>query len=627
MNARQNKSAAVPAPGSSRSRGNSRGRVLIRGTLPVLAGLAIALPLILSGLAAALDRPFHDMEARLQVRRADAVPPRGRVGLVYVDQASLDWAESALGLSWPWPRETYGIIADFCGRADALAFDILFTEASPYGAADDQRFLAALRAHGRALLAGNDRTGSIYAGSGIPFGSVRAGPDPDGVLRRYLARDSLGLAAARIAGIAPTTGSDAESARRVLRYRGPSPSFTAWSAASILAAALAEGQGGTVPVPTPPAYPAGLSAPSRDGFSGMILFVGLSAPGLMDRIPSPVDPSMPGAEVHATFADNLITGDFLREPGLAAVILGCLATAAAAAAALLARAHPLRQAAGIAASVAIAPAAAMALYPAGILLPVAAPVAAALASALSGLALAYEAEGRQRAWLRKAFGQYLSHDVIDRLLREPGDLRLGGERRPISVLFTDVQGFTALSERLDPERLTAFMNRYLGIVTAVILDSGGTIDKYIGDAVVAFWNAPLDQADHARRALAAASGIRQALSAARGELEALAGSAPATRIGVHSGDAVVGNMGSPFRFAYTALGDAVNLASRLEGANKALGTFLLVSGDTIAAASPATADGFRRLGLLKVSGRDAPCEVWSPDHCEPWEGLRALDTK
>lgn len=605
-------------------------RTRARIALSALAGLAVALLLMAGGFSDSLDRPFHDLQARLQAGSGTDVPPgsspagAGPVGLVYVDQPSLDWAEAELGLSWPWPRETYGIIADFCGVADAIAFDILFTERSPFGSEDDARFLDAVRAYGRAILADSPGSVPVYRDSGVEFGSVGAEPDSDGVLRRYAPSGSLGQATALRAGI--TAGPAAPRSvpdRVILRFRGRSPAFRTWSAASILAAAMAERQVGAR---ASGGSPDAATLPARGDFSGMTLFVGLSAPGLMDLVATPVDPAMPGAEVHATFLDNAIAGNFLTAPGPFAALLVCLLAASGASLALRRLKRPFAQAAGTLASIAMAPAAAFALYPAGILMPVAAPMAAALGSALAGLSLAYQAEGRQRAWLRKAFGQYLSHEVIETLLHEPARLGLGGERRRVSVMFTDVQGFTALSERLTPEALTSFMNRYLGIVTQVILDHGGTVDKYIGDAVVAFWNAPLEQPDHARRAVGAARGIRQALSRAAEEFDREWGARAVTRIGVHSGDAVVGNMGSPFRFAYTALGDAVNLASRLEGANKALGTLVLVSGETIAACGE-TPEGFARLGLLKVAGRETPCEVWSPDECESWEGLLVLDSK
>jgi adenylate cyclase len=258
----------------------------------------------------------------------------------------------------------------------------------------------------------------------------------------------------------------------------------------------------------------------------------------------------------------------------------------------------------------------------------------------AGIVLSYVAEGRKRAFLRRSFSQYLAPEVIDRLIKDPATLRLGGEERELSLFFSDVKGFTPISESMEPARLAEFMNLYLSIVTKAILDEGGTVDKYIGDAVVAFWNAPLRQADHGERAVRAALTCLAAVEAARASFAALGTEPPFSRIGIHTGRAVVGNMGSPSRFNYTALGDAVNTASRLEEANKAVGGSILVSAATVEAcagpldplANRAAAGGieFRRLGTIIVDGRKSPIEVWEPrleqgvfSSVLPWEGEKS----
>jgi adenylate cyclase len=229
---------------------------------------------------------------------------------------------------------------------------------------------------------------------------------------------------------------------------------------------------------------------------------------------------------------------------------------------------------------------------------------------LAALLVNYATEGRQRRFIKQAFNQYLHPVVIDQLLEHPERLCLGGERREITIFFSDLQGFSGLAERLEPEALTSLLNDYLTAMTDIILDSGGTVDKYVGDAIVAFWNAPLDQPDHALRAVRAAQLCQERLAELRPQLCARAGGELHMRIGINTGVAVVGNMGSQRRFDYTVLGDAVNLASRLEGVNKEFGSLVLLAGST-----REQLDGsvrLREIGCVGVVGRDEPVRIFEP---------------
>jgi adenylate cyclase len=445
--------------------------------------------------------------------------------------------------------------------------------------------------------------------------------DADGVLRRYQADaggeggESLGLAALAVGGERPRA---LPAGTAYLRFAGASPTFPVWNAAEIIASAMAAKAGDTPQVD-----------PAR--FAGSYVFVGFSAPGLLDRQAVPTDPAMPGAEIHATFVDNALEGRLLaRLPGIAALGAAlALAIGAGAAAAFLASPAALAGAAGLIGL--LPPLAGFALYRSGWVSPTGLWLAAGILTFAAGIILAYEAEGRTRAFLRRSFSQYLAPAVVDELVRNPNALSLGGQERTISVFFSDIQGFTALSESMPPARLASFMNCYLSLLTGEILAEGGTVDKYVGDAIVAFWNAPTDQPDHAARAVRAALRCQAALAASAGRFAALGAAVPVTRIGIHTGDAIVGNMGSPSRFNYTALGDVVNTASRLEEANKATGTAILVSGETVRACGGGLAPdalSFRRLGELAVRNRIAPVEVWEPRYssekpgsAEPWEGI------
>jgi adenylate cyclase len=221
----------------------------------------------------------------------------------------------------------------------------------------------------------------------------------------------------------------------------------------------------------------------------------------------------------------------------------------------------------------------------------------------------YSTEGKQKRFIKGAFKQYLSGEVIEQMLKNPDQLKLGGEKRELSIFFSDLQGFSAISEKLGPVALTALLNDYLTDMSDIIMEEGGTVDKYEGDAIIAFWNAPLTQADHAVRACQAALRCQRKLNERRPEFYERTGVQLFMRIGIHTGDVVVGNMGSHNRFNYTVLGDAANLASRLEGANKPFGTFFMVSEVTW---SQARVAGFhaREIGSIMVVGRKAPVKVF-----------------
>lgn len=180
----------------------------------------------------------------------------------------------------------------------------------------------------------------------------------------------------------------------------------------------------------------------------------------------------------------------------------------------------------------------------------------------------------------------------------------------MTILFSDLEGFTGISEGLDPTDLTLLLNDYLSDMTEIILDFGGTLDKYEGDAIIAFWNAPLDQPDHALRAVRAALKCQATLTRRRAEFKERAGAELKARIGVHTGPVVVGNMGSHRRFDYTVLGDAANLASRLEGANKVFGTYTMVSEVTWSQLDGKICG--RELGSIRVVGRRTPVKVFEP---------------
>ncbi|HEY5949647.1 MAG TPA: adenylate/guanylate cyclase domain-containing protein, partial [Kofleriaceae bacterium] len=230
-------------------------------------------------------------------------------------------------------------------------------------------------------------------------------------------------------------------------------------------------------------------------------------------------------------------------------------------------------------------------------------------SAFATLLALSAVERSGKRFVQEALGRYTSTALVRELMEHPEYLSLEwGESREMSVYFSDIAGFTTISEGLKPEDLVALLNDYLTIMTDLVLSHGGVVDKYIGDAIMAFWGAPLPAADHALRATKCAIAMRKKCDELRASWHERFGHEVFARAGVNSGHAVVGNMGSKHKYNYTVMGDMVNLASRLEGANKAYGTFLMISETTVAKLGGAIE--VRELDRIAVKGKDVPVTVF-----------------
>jgi len=368
-----------------------------------------------------------------------------------------------------------------------------------------------------------------------------------------------------------------------------------------------------------------------------IVLLGPSAVGIWDRRDTPFSASTPAMEVHAAVLDNLLEDRFLQRPPwlqlaewLVMLLGGMLLVV------VLARA-PLW--AGIGASVAAVGGAMVgdqllfshALLWTQPLMFVAEVVI--LFAGMTALRLRQEAAARRRQEAERAqildlFGRYVAGPVIQEMVDDPARIRLGGERREISVMFSDIVGFTGISEGLEPEQLASMLNIYLGKVTAAIQEHGGMLDKYIGDGVMALFGAPLEDREHACHALDAALAKKAALAAVNEQLLASGrlDQPLAIGVGVNTGQAVVGNIGSDTRFEYSAIGDEVNLSARLEGLTRQYKVYCIVSQTTRDAAGEGFV--FRRLDRVRVKGRDGPVDIHelvgtaadgAPPHVEEYE--------
>ncbi len=347
-----------------------------------------------------------------------------------------------------------------------------------------------------------------------------------------------------------------------------------------------------------------------------IVFVGTSAQGLKDLRSTPLDLSIPGVELHMNVVEQILTGKFLLRPtlmdGAELIFLGIVGLAVIVLAPFIGAVTMALLTAAVIGGTAALSWYAFARH--GILID---PVYPGLClSVLYGAAsvLSYIRSESERRHVRQAFGLYISPQFMEELTRNPDKLSLGGETRELSVMFTDIRGFTTISEALSPEALIALMNDFLTPMGDLVMHSRGTIDKFMGDAMMAFWNAPLDDPDHARNACLAALAMDAALAPVNERLAAEAAKTGApplvlkAGIGINTGPASVGNMGSRRRFAYSALGDTVNLASRLESQTKAYGVTNLI-GETTAAQ---VADLARlEIDLLRVKGKNKPVRVFT----------------
>ncbi len=622
-----------------------------------LGGALVALALSLGG-------QLHWLENSAWLARVRALakpsPATGQIKVILLDQPSLDWGKNENSWTWPWPREAYGVVLDFCKRAGAkaVAFDVLFTEPSGWGVNDDQ-------ALGDAIRRGAPFVGAAFLGeeqgeytnwpaavplklpafqtvdqdalrfskalksaprASFPIAAVATNatlladvngvPSFDGVYRHAtLVREfaghvvpSLGLAAylagqpqARLALAPGWLTIDGQRfpidkrGRAILRFVGTPGTHQTFNVREIIRSELLLREG-----KKPTIEPAAL----KDCYA---LF-GFSAPGLLDLRPTPMSKVYPGVLVHATALDNLLSRTFLRElPDVATVLATLLLALGAGFAGRFSR-NSWQTVLGFVVFLALAIGLGFAGYLAGWWWPVAPGVVAVALTLIGAVVVNYATEGRQKAFIKSAFKYYLGPEVIEQIIADPGKLQLGGEKRELSIFFSDIEKFSGFSERLDPPTLTALLNAYLSEMGACIQAEGGYLDKYIGDAIVAFWNAPLGQDDHAARACRAALRCQRRLAELRPEFEQRTGAVVKARIGLNTGAVIVGNMGSRERFNYTILGDAANLASRLEGANKAFGTYLMVSETTWQQGGGSFIG--RELGRLRVVGRKAPVRVY-----------------
>lgn len=598
---------------------------------------ALATLLVISFLITGWSGAFGEFDARLgdilfRLERQGREPPSDLL-LVDIDQASLDDPQMLeLAGNWPWGRAVHGELVEFllAHQPKAVVFDLIFSEPDVFRPQSDKVLSDAVQ-DSRVFLPmvlADDGQASPLAGLPPLMGIVPGpGADPQAALP-LIAPKALDPAGWRTGMVNFLADNDRVGRRYWVDYP-----YAGWRLPS-LPARVARAEG--IPVPSidhiilhwygkPFEHISyrDLYLASQRGepgplpkLEGRTIIIGAAAPGLYDLRPTPLGATTPGPWILATALANLMHDDWLRPvsiwPGMLLGVLGILAVFVA----FIRRAHAGRLALGLSVLTLSVMALSYWLLTRNLLWQ---PFSALFSIWLAFAAAAttsYLQEKRQRDHAVQMFARFLDPNVV-RSLTDGSDLAEAetGSSREISVLFSDIRGFTSLSETRPPEEVVALLNRYFDQQVGAIFEQGGTLDKFIGDAIMAFWNAPLATPKHAVQAVRAAMGMQRQLERFKQEMGDL-GESFDIGIGIHTGAAVVGFLGASQRLDYTAIGDTVNLASRIEGLTKGVAR-ILVSEATRDACAEAFV--FIDRGEFAVKGRVRPVRLFEPKEIEKHE--------
>jgi adenylate cyclase len=601
----------VRLPGSSRGREwRTAFRRARRGRRPAILLLLAALLGSGLGVVALQTNLFRrteldSVDARFSLRPGHH-DTRGVVLVLVDDKTFSDFPR----LQWPYPRRDQARVLDriAAGRPQAVAEDIQYTE--PTSARDDNALVRAVARAGHVVLSTTetDRHGHTRILGGDAFlkhigarpGSTLYRADPGDTVRHvayaYDGLEAFGLVTAEVAQGRAIPRSELPGGRAWIDFRGPAGTFPAYSFSDVLR--------GTVP-------------PSA--FRDKIVVVGASAASLQDLHATSTtgDALVSGPEIQANVVATALDGFPLRSSShgidlLLVVLMGLVVPLAAL------RTGPVK-ALGVGAALGVAFLVLVQVgFDRGVIFPVTYPLAALILSGLGALAVQGSLAALERARTQVIFGRFVPEPVVEEVLRRADDdLRLGGARREVTVMFSDLRGFTTFAERREPAHVIEILNRYLTEMTDAIMDHGGTLVTYMGDGIMAVFGAPLDQPDHADRALDAAremTGPR--LRRFNAWLREQGGEGFRMGIGLNTGPVMSGNVGSERRMEYTAIGDTTNTAARLEGATKGTPYQVFVAESTRAQLHRPAPDLVRH-GELPVRGRSEGVLVWGVEERGP----------
>lgn len=511
-----------------------------------------------------------------------------RITIIAIDDASIQ----DIG-RWPWNRSVYADLLPKLSTAKAVAIDVVFSESAD--AAGDTAFADALSQTSNVILAG-EYTAFVQTPGGIAgtkpllplaqlrdharIGMVNFITDRDGVVRAA----NTALDGTLLAEHAAKLGFNAEAPSLArLRFDFSEPN----SHRTISFADIYRGR-------------------TKIDFSERVVFIGATAPNLHDTHTTPVG-IMSGVELQANLASAIAHSRYftLEKNSIAILLIFAFS--------LLVGFLVSRTGAWIAAGATLAIIftyffIAVLLSNSYVLLDLVFLPLALVCSYIANLTQTLLFERKEKKYIHDAFSRYVAPEVVSQLMKHPEKLKLGGEKREITIFFSDIRGFTSFSEALTPEKLVQLLNEYLTAMTDIIMESGGVVDKYIGDAIMAFWGAPLDQPDHAVRAANAVLAMQAKLKTMQKKWHDDGFPLVEIGSGLNTGDAVIGNMGSANRFNYTCMGDTINLGSRLEGITKEYGVKAIVSESTRVKLDPTFM--VRELDLVRVKGKKEPIRIF-----------------
>lgn len=572
-----------------------------RATIIAISSILITLVFHFLGLFNAFENKSYDLR---MINAAKYKQPCEEICLIIVDQESIDWAKEKYNWSWPWPREAYGRMIDFisAGNPKAIAFDILYTEPSVYGE-DDDIALGMAEARSKKVIQTFFYSADDYGKTLMPvkpindnaalLGNITSAKDNDDIIRRTRLFDTFNETEYPTLGLAPLFLSEEEpdfssipvldNNTALLRFTKSIDEYFPYSAKDILESHELWLQGKE-------------SVLSPEDFNGLYIFCAYYAPGLFDICSTPVSQVYPGVGIHITTLDNYLTGSFIKKVPFCISLLWLIALAffASLFAVISEKISPRFSAvfisAGIFAGIAVSIFVPVILFNNGIWLLMISPLFAFLISEMASVVVSLSVEGKQKRFIRSAFSQCLSKDVVNQIINDSSSFTLGGKEFEMSAIFTDIQKFSSFSELLTAKELGCLLNFYLTKMSDIIIDEKGTVDKYEGDAIVALVGAPVAMPDHAVHACAAAIKMKKAEQVMNQDIvrysknpkpswmeEALYSAFKTlvtnnktifTRIGINSGEMIAGYFGSEKKKNYTMMGNNVNLASRLEGVNK-----------------------------------------------------------
>jgi len=362
----------------------------------------------------------------------------------------------------------------------------------------------------------------------------------------------------------------------------------------------------------------------KQELEGKIALIGTSAPGLLDLRSTPVGSVYPGVEIHANMITAMLDNDFKQKPpymlGTEVVLLLIGGITLSLLVPLL---SPLKATlVSLLATLLISGLDVLVWSKGGLVLPLASSLLMIAALFAFNMSWGYFVESRSKRQFTELFGQYVPPELVDKMAEDPQKYSMEGKSEELTVLFSDIVGFTSISESLSPKDLSQFINDYLTAMSLVIRTNRGTLDKYIGDAIMAFWGAPVADAQHARQAVISAMAMQAELDKLREQMRARGWPDIRIGVGVNTGQMSVGDMGSKLRKAYTVMGDAVNLSSRLEGLTRVYGVGILVGPNTRHAVNDIL---FREIDRVRVKGKDEPVDIFEPIGVDGQVGQKAIE--